>query len=275
MQFYTKHDTEKFDEIPLLFINTSLENYIFRITLNRPEKRNAFTPAMATEITFALAYAHYHSQVRCVILDAKGPVFCAGADLNAFHDSSADAINPNLPLPRQEIKLGDAFAQLLKPSIAVVEGSVLAGGFLLICGCTFVLSVPKATFSLPEVKRGIWPMQVMASLMPIIPHRKILEMAITGKSYTAAEALEMGLVTNIYEPENIKAEAENLAETICSNAPYAIRSGMEAYQNLSNIPEREHHGYLKKQLEKLLDSEDAKEGALAFKQKRNPVWKGR
>lgn len=118
-------------------------------------------------------------------------------------------------------------------------------------------------------------MQVMASLMPIIPHRKILEMAITGKSYTAAEAVEMGLVTNIYEPENIKAEAGNLAEIICSNAPFAIRSGMEAYHNLSNIPEREHHIYLKKQLEKLLDSEDSKEGSLAFKQKRNPVWQGR
>ncbi|TDE11928.1 enoyl-CoA hydratase-related protein [Dyadobacter psychrotolerans] len=275
MQFYTKQDVEKFDDIPLLFIQTSLEDHIFRITLNRPEKRNAFTPTMAAEITFSLAYAHHHPHVRCVILDAKGPVFCAGADLNAFHDAIADTVNHNLPVPNQEIRLGDAFAQLLKPSIAVVEGPVLAGGFLLICGCNFVLSVPEATFSLPEVKRGIWPMQVMASLMPIIPSRKILEMAITGRSYNANEALGMGLITSIIDLEKISWEAKVLAKTICNNAPYAIQSGMEACQNLSNIPKIEHHSYLKSQLDKLLESEDAQEGALAFKQKRNPVWKGR
>ena len=274
MRFYTKEDVEGFDSIHFLYIETVLEGHIFRITLNRPEKRNAFTPTMAEEIIFALAFAHYSLEVRCVILDAAGPVFCAGADLNSFHDSTINIKNEILPKVREEVKLGDAFAQLLKPSIAQVEGNVLAGGFLLICGCTFVASVKEAEYSLPEVKRGIWPMQVMASLLPIIPQRKILEMAVTGKSYSAKEAFQLGLVTQIVEKEIIAEEVNKLANLICANAPLAIQTGMEVLQKLSAVPESEQHAYLKNQLEKLLLSEDAKEGTSAFKEKRKPVWKG-
>jgi methylglutaconyl-CoA hydratase len=272
MRFYSSEDSELYDKVKFLFIQTELIGHVFHITLNRAEKRNAFTPTMAEEIAFALAYAHYCPQVRCVVLNANGPVFCAGADLIAFHDPAADVKNETLPVSREEVKLGDAFAQLLKPSIAVVEGPVLAGGFLMICGCTFVLSIQSATFSLPEVKRGIWPMQVMASLLQIMSPRKILEMSITGKSYTAQEAVNLGLVTEIFGKDLIRDEVQKLASLICSNAPYAISIGMEALQKLDVIPESERQTFLKEQLNKLLKSEDAQEGASAFKEKREPVW---
>ncbi|MCE7041169.1 enoyl-CoA hydratase/isomerase family protein [Dyadobacter sp. CY312] len=275
MHFYSRKDSELYDKVEFLFIQTELKGHVFHITLNRPEKRNAFTPTMAEEITFALTFAHYNPEVRCVILNANGTVFCAGADLIAFHNPDVDLKNETLPAIREEVKLGDAFAQLLKPSIAVVEGPVLAGGFLMICGCTFVLGVESSTFSLPEVKRGIWPMQVMASLLQIMPPRKVLEMSITGKSYSAQEAVNLGLVTEIFGKDTIKDEAQKLASLISSNAPYAISVGMKALQNLAEIPQSEQQTFLKKQLNKLLESEDAKEGTIAFKEKRNPVWKGR
>lgn len=275
MLFFKEEDLRNFDTVQFLYIETSLRGHVFEIILNRPEKRNAFTPTMVKEIAFALAYAKFLDGVRCVVIKAKGPVFCAGADLNAFHDPLADQRNPTLPELKEEVRLGDAFASLCKPCIAQVEGSVLAGGFLIICGCTFVVSIPEANYSLPEVKRGIWPMQVMASLLDIIPKRKILEMAVTGKSYAAEEAWRLGLVTRIIGKEFIEAEVHQLADSICSNAPYAIQSGMEALQHLSNIPQNEHHFYLKSQLDKILQSEDAKEGAAAFKEKRTPVWKGK
>lgn len=275
MRFYTEEDIKAYDNVRFLHIKTAKAGHLFTITLSRPEKRNAFTPTMAEEITFALSYAHYAPDIRCVVLKAEGPVFCAGADLNAFHDPSANVVNATLPSIREEARLGDAFNDLLKPCIAQVEGPVLAGGFLMICGCTFVFSVPEATFSLPEVKRGIWPMQVMASLLPIMPQRKILEMSITGKVYSGKEALEMGLVTHLVEKEAIEAEAEALAKQICNNAPLAIQSGMRSLQELKNRPQNEQHTYLKTELDKLLQTEDAKEGALAFKEKREPVWKGK
>lgn len=275
MRFYTEEDIKAFDNVRFLYIKTARAGHLFTITLARPEKRNAFTPTMAEEITFALAYAHYEAEIRCVVLKAEGPVFCAGADLNAFHDPSANAVNELLPRIHEEARMGDVFNELLKPCIAQIEGPVLAGGFLMICGCTFVYCVPEATFSLPEVKRGIWPMQVMASLAPIIPERKILEMSITGKVYSSKEALEMGLITHLTEKEKIAEDVNALATQICNNAPLAIQSGMRSLQELKNIPQNEQHIFLKEQLNKLLQTEDAKEGALAFKEKREPIWQGK
>ncbi|MCF0061519.1 enoyl-CoA hydratase-related protein [Dyadobacter chenwenxiniae] len=275
MRFYTEEDVQDFGSVKFLYIKTSLSNHIFTITLSRPEKRNAFTPTMAEEIIFALAYANYNNKVRCLIINAEGSVFCAGADLNAFHDTSANTKNSTLPAIREEAKLGDAFNEVYKPTIAQVEGPVLAGGFLIICGCTFVFSVNDAVFSLPEVKRGIWPMQVMASLSRVISARKILEMCITGKSYNAEEALELGLLTHITETESIKNEVQTMAAQIAQNAPYAIQQGMKAFQKLKQIPESEKHSFLKAELDQILASEDAKEGVQAFKEKRSPNWKGR
>ena len=275
MLFFKEEDVAKFYTVQFLYIKTSLKGNVLEIMLDRPEKRNAFTPTMVNEIAFALAYAKNLDKIRCVIIKAEGSVFCAGADLNAFHDPTADKKNQTLPEPIEEVRLGDAFANLNKPCIGQVEGSVFAGGFLIICGCSFVISIPEANFSLPEVKRGIWPMQVMASLIDVIPKRKILEMSITGKSYSAKEALDFGLVTQTKEKEVIEEEVNKLANLICSNAPYAIKSGMEALQNLSKIEEGKRHTYLKAQLDKLLKSEDAKEGTAAFKEKRTPIWKGK
>ncbi|GGM76137.1 enoyl-CoA hydratase [Dyadobacter beijingensis] len=275
MRFYTEEDIQAFDTVRFLHIKTAKAGHLFTITLARPEKRNAFTPTMAEEITYALAYAHYQTDIRCVILKAEGPVFCAGADLNAFHDPSANTVNELLPRIHEEARMGDAFIELLKPCIAQVEGPVLAGGFLMICGCTFVFSVPEATFSLPEVKRGIWPMQVMASLARIVPQRKILEMSITGKPYSATEAVEMGLVTHLADKEVIEVQVNALASLICNSAPLAIQSGMRSLQELKHIPQNEQHTFLKSELDKLLQTADAKEGALAFKEKREAVWKGK
>ncbi|MCF0071969.1 enoyl-CoA hydratase-related protein [Dyadobacter sp. CY261] len=275
MRFYTQEDTSAFDNVRFLHIKAAKAGHLFTITLSRPEKRNAFTPTMAEEITFALAYAHYEVEIRCIVLKAEGSVFCAGADLNAFHDASADTLNPGLPTIREQVRLGDAFNDLLKPCIAQVEGPVLAGGFLIICGCTFVFSVPEASFSLPEVKRGIWPMQVMASLLPIMSQRKILEMSIMGKAYSGAEALEMGLVTHLAEKVSIEAEVNTIAAQICNSAPLAIQSGIKGLRELHKVHHNEQHIFLKSELNKLLQTEDAKEGALAFKEKREPVWKGK
>ena len=118
-------------------------------------------------------------------------------------------------------------------------------------------------------------MQVMASLIDIIPKRKILEMSITAKSYSAEEALRLGLVTQISDKEIIEDEVNELSNIICSNAPFAIKSGIEALQNLSTIHEDKRHSYLKSELNNLLKSEDAKEGTVAFKEKRTPIWKGK
>ncbi|RFS14829.1 enoyl-CoA hydratase/isomerase family protein [Emticicia sp. C21] len=271
--YFTENDILTFPDVEMKLIKTDFRQNLFVITLNRPEKRNAFTPTMVHEIAFALAYANYQSDIWCVLLEAEGRVFSAGMDLNVFQNTELDIKNENLPKPNNEITLGDAFKSLSKPCVAKVKGDVLAGGFLLIGGCTFVVAIEEANFSLPEVKRGIFPLQVMATLLKIMPQRKVLEMCILGKKYTAKEALNLGLVSNLSSKDTIEKDTDDLIKVILGGSPFAIKKGIEAYHNLSDFPENEQHQYLISLLQEIRGSADAQEGIQAFKEKREPIWK--
>lgn len=273
--FFTESDIKNYSKVSFQLIKTEQEGKLFTITLNRAEKRNAFTPTMLQELAFALAYAHQSQDIWCVLVEAEGPAFCAGMDLHIFQNPELDITNETLPKPIKEITIGDAFKNLQKPCIAKVEGSVFAGGFLIIGGCSFVVSVDEALFGLPEVKRGIFPMQVMATLLKIMPQRKAMEMAILGKNYSAKEAFELGIVTHLSTKENIEQETKFLINSILENSPFAIKKGFEAINNFQNLPEKEQHPYLLGILQEIRESEDAKEGILAFKEKRKPVWRNR
>lgn len=270
--YFKDEDIAAFNGAELKLIKTELRQNVFVITLNRPEKRNAFTPTMVHEIAFALAYANSRKDIWCVKLEAEGPVFCAGMDLNVFQNPSLDIINETLPKPQNEITLGDAFNSLMKPSVAVIKGDVIAGGFLLIGGCTFVVATEKVSFSLPEVQRGIFPLQVMATLLKIMPQRKVLEMCITGRKYSAEEAYALGLVSHLSGIDEIGSDTDNLLNTILSGSPLAINKGMEAFRNLSVIPDGEQHQYLISVLQEIRNSADAQEGIQAFREKRAPMW---
>jgi enoyl-CoA hydratase/carnithine racemase len=270
--FFTVSDIQKYPEVTFRLIKVKQEGHVFTITLNRPEKRNAFTPTMIKEIAFALAYARFLNDIWCVVIEAEGTVFCAGMDLNIFQNPDLDVKNIALPQPQKEITIGDAFKYLEKPCIAKVKGSVFAGGFLFIGGCTFVIATDDAQFGLPEVKRGIFPMQVMATLLKIMPQRKVLEMCILGKNYAAIEAKELGIVTHLSTKENIDSDVNYLINNILENSPFAIKKGFEALNQLSSIPENEQHEFLINILKEIRDSADAKEGILAFKEKRKPNW---
>jgi enoyl-CoA hydratase/carnithine racemase len=262
-------------QIQFLWITVRQEGQVLTIQLNRPEKRNAFTPTMVTELALALAYAEQQSSVWCVVLEATGPVFCAGMDLAVFQNPALDKPNTTLPQPIREVTLGEAFAQLNKPSIASVQGAVLAGGFLLIGGCTFVVAVDSVTLALPEVRRGIFPMQVMAALLPILPPRKILDLCLTARQLTANEAYDWGIVTHLCTSETLQESTQQLVETLLEGAPLAIQKGMAALRMLAEVPEKSRPVFLKQQLDQIRFSDDAQEGILAFQEKRKPRWTNR
>jgi enoyl-CoA hydratase/carnithine racemase len=270
--FYLLEDLSKFPKVSFQFIKTEQKDRVFTIRLNRPEKRNAFTPTMVNEIAFALEFANSQPAIWCVIIESEGTVFCAGMDLITFQNPDLNDGNISLPPSIKEVNLGDAFKNLTKPSIAKVQGNVLAGGFLLIAGCTFVVATPNVEFSLPEVKRGLFPMQVMATLMQIIPKRKVLEMAILGKKYSGEEALHLGLVTHLSAIEEVDETCTTLTAEILENSPFAIQKGIEALKEIAEIPSNEHFSFLAEKLKELKKSEDAKEGIAAFKEKRKPRW---
>ena len=249
------------------------KNHVLTLTLNRPEKKNALNDVLFRELAFALYYAHYNKDIWMVVIAANGDVFCAGADLKAGETKPGETTS-TVVAPRQEIALGDVFMNLHKPCIARVHAPVYAGGFLIVCGCTHVIASTNATFSLPEVKRGVWPFQVMYSMLQIMPMRQVIDLCMRAKTLSATEAEKTGLVSKVVEPAMLDNEVQALVDEIFQYSPTGIRLGLEALDNIRDLPTGEIHTYLRQMFGESLQTEDAIEGKKAFAEKRKPVWKG-
>ncbi|MDA9357040.1 enoyl-CoA hydratase-related protein [Flavobacteriaceae bacterium] len=269
MNYYKKNQVEYISKFHFAFIKIEEKNNVFKITLNRPDKKNALHPQMINEIAFAMHHAHFKKSIWIVLFEANGTVFCAGADLKAM---SGD-VEPNdstVPVSNKEILIGELFNTVHKPTIAVVNKDVYAGGFLILAGCLFVVANDELNFSLPEVKRGLFPMQVMASLIKVMPHRKVLGWCVRGNSISAKEGYDLGLLTHVVNEDQIESVTIKLIEEIKENSPEAISLGLEAYDHIYNT--NNNHDYLFKMLTKMQLTEDAIEGLNAFKEKRKPNW---
>ncbi|HRB93051.1 MAG TPA: enoyl-CoA hydratase-related protein [Chitinophagales bacterium] len=271
---YSQQDIHNFNEQSFTYLLVEEKENVLTITLNRPEKRNAFHAPLANELAFALAYAHYNNAIWCVVLKANGPTFCAGADLKAFAGENTAEKQSTIPMPKDMVKLGDEFNGLHKPCIAQVHADVYAGGFLMIGGCTHVIAVEEAKFGLPEVKRGIFPFQVMATLEPLMSARQLLDLCIRAKTLTASEAKEIGLVSEVVTADNLENRVQELIVAIKEQSPTAIRLGLKAFQEMKTKNADEKHKYLHAMLMQCLQSKDAAEGLTAFKEKRKPNWIG-
>lgn len=268
---YNAEQTRDFAQQQFAFLLVEQTDHCLTLTLNRPAQKNALHPVLVNELAFAFSYAHHNPDIWVVVLAATGNVFCAGADLKAFMQS--DDIPSSIPVPAEQVIIGDLFKQLHKPCIANIHAPVYAGGLLLVGGCTHVIAAPNVTFALPEVKRGIFPFQVMESLLAIMPARKVLDWCMRAQTLTAADALQYGLVTQIVD-DTQQAVADLVAE-ICQYAPLAISKGLKAYSEVQQLPDQDRHRYLYAMLMETLSTEDAMEGIMAFQQKRSPVWKGK
>jgi enoyl-CoA hydratase/carnithine racemase len=270
---YTKEEALKFKEHTFAHLLWEEKEHLLTLTLNRPEKKNALSPILFKELAYALNYAHYSREVWAVVIAAKGDVFCAGADLKAFA-GQADATVSSVPDPPTEVVIGDVFNELYKPCIAKVHAPVFAGGFLIICGCTHVVASHNATFSLPEVKRGLYPFQVMYSMLQIMPPRQVLDFCMRAKTATAEDAERMGLVSKVTSLDHLDIEVQALVDDIFQYSPSAIRLGLQAYDDLKKLSGADAHKHMKKMLSDALQTEDAAEDLQAFMEKRKPVWKG-
>ncbi|MCO5249377.1 MAG: enoyl-CoA hydratase-related protein [Chitinophagales bacterium] len=271
---YTKEQIQNFKEQQFAYLIVEEKDNVLSITLNRPEKCNAFHIPLANELAYALAYAHYTNSIWAVVLKANGKVFCAGADLKAFAGDNTAEKQSTIPMPSEPVKLGDEFNGLHKPCIAQVHANVYAGGFLMICGCTHVVAVESAQFSLPEVKRGLFPFQVMASLEPIVNSRDLLDLCMRAKAIDAHEAQRIGIVSDVVKEEDLSSTVQAIVDDIKQQSPTAIRMGLEAFHEMKNLKAEDKHKYLHGMLMKVLSSKDAAEGLSAFKEKRVPKWIG-
>ena len=243
---------------------SELTNNVLVITLNRPEAGNALNGALSEGLSNALTEAAENEDVRAIVVTGAGEkIFCAGMDLKAFAAGEDIA------------KIGMGFAALRnckKPLIAAVNGHALAGGFEVVMMCDLVVSVVSARFGIPEVKRGLFAAGGGVRLPARIPLAIALEMGLTGDPIDAARAKELGLINQVVPAAELRDAALALAARVSANGPLAVQATKQLMLDEIGNGNPSLMGELQK---KVFTSEDAKEGATAFAQKRAPEWKGR
>ena len=244
----------------------NIKNNIMEITLNRPEKKNALNSVMMNEINYALAYAKQEDTIRVVVFAAKGDIFCAGADLSNSKSES------NVPKLENADDISLSLRHLFKPVISKIQGSVLAGALLIVCNSTHAIAVREATFSAPEIHRGLWPFMVMAGLFRVMPKRAGLDFIMRGKPIDSKKAEEWGLINECVKKEELNEKVDKLAVELASLAPETMKFGLEAYEKQDSKSFDDALPYLKEQIAKCFEGKDAKEGIAAFLEKRKPNW---
>jgi methylglutaconyl-CoA hydratase len=271
MNFYKKELIQAALSQQFAFIKLKVEDHVMMLTLDRPEKKNALHPHMVNEIAFAMQFAKQTPDIWAIVIDAAGDVFCSGADLKAFMGMVGE-FESSIPKPESEVLIGELFNKVHKPIITKVEGNVFAGGFFFLAGAHYVLCNNGIKLGLPEVKRGLFPFQVMAALLEVMPKRKVVDWCIRGYNLDVTDAHEHGLVTHLTTPMSMNTILGNLLEEIKANSPTAIRLGLEALDTIN--PKESQHKYLMDMLRKAVMSKDGREGLKAFKEKRAPIWVG-
>ena len=229
MNYYTNKQLLNFWENKFHFLNIDKKDKVFYLTLNRANKKNALHPQMQNEIAFCFDYISQDNEIKLVVIQSTGDTFSAGADLKAL-SNNIEPHTSTIPDPNKKIILGNLFNNLYKPKLAIVEGNVYAGGCLIVAGCNYVLSLKDIKFSLPEVKRGIFPLQVMQSISSIIGLKKTIDWCIRGYKINAEIAKEWGLVDEICNKENIQNSVNKWIDGFSGNSNKAIEFGLKAFQ---------------------------------------------
>lgn len=246
---------------------------ILRLTLNRPERRNALNDEVIKGLTYAFVDASSDREVRAVALSGAGDkAFCSGMDLNP--DAGSFGFDYSQPASSYADMLRAARASTV-PIIGRINGFCLAGGMGLLAICDMAVASSNAKFGLPEVKVGLFPMQVAAILQTMLPPRKFAEMCYTGEMISAGEALDCGLVNYVAEPDALDEKFEWLVGRVTDKSPTAIRRGRYALKATLGMTPEQALDYMEAQIGLMPQTEDAREGMAAFAEKRAPKWTGR
>ena len=247
---------------------TEVDNGVLIVTINRPEAKNAMTKAAAEGIAAAMDRLDSDDDLRVGILTGAGGTFCSGMDLKGF-------LRGESPTVEGRGFGGVVQAPPAKPLIAAVEGYALAGGLELMIACDLVVASAAAKFGIPEVKRGLVAAAGGVMMLPDqIPERIAMELALTGDFITASRAYELGLINEVTEGSALDA-AKALAARIVANGPLAVRVSKQIIKDSRGWAMEDRYANQAKLIGPVFVSEDAREGAAAFAEKRAPNWKGK
>lgn len=236
------------------------EGRLRRMTLNRPEKRNALDIALCRRLLAAISAAAADTSVGAILLDSNGPDFCSGMDLDEALEAGPDEM---VPLHQELFSIG---SRLHKPVLAAVQGAALGGGLGLALNAHVVVAASDAKFGLTEARVGLWPYVVFPAVAAATGKRKATEMALTARVLGAEEALRVGLADTVVDREKLPEEARRMAMNLAEGSAAAAREGL-AFVREADLPAAAAE-YRKR----AYNSPDFREGVMAFREKRKPVW---
>ena len=242
---------------------------ILLITINRPDQRNAVNAAVSHGIAAALDELDAEAGLSVGVLTGAGKGFCAGMDLKAFVAGERPHVE------------GRGFAGITqrsadKPLIAAIEGFAVAGGLEVALACDLIVAARGARLGIPEVKRSLVAAGGALLRLPrALPRNVAMELALTGDPIEAERAHELGLVNRLANPGQALQAALELAETIAANGPLALAATKRIMVEAADWPDAEFFERQREITDPVFDSEDAREGATAFAERRDPIWKGR
>jgi enoyl-CoA hydratase len=247
---------------------------VARVTINRPERRNAMSFAVMQGLRDAIEHARADDDVRVVVLTGAGDqAFCAGADLTGIaQNAGAAAAHEGRGL------LAELFRDMWslgKPIVARVRGYALAGGFGLACACDLVVAADDAVFGTPEINVGLWPYMITVPLLRSMPAKTALDLMMTGRRVSAAEGARLGFVQRVVPIAELDEAVDALTAELAAKSPLIMRWGRDAFYRVLEMDADAALSYLQGMLTVTTQTEDTAEGVAAFAEKRAPQWKGR
>lgn len=244
---------------------------VWTITLNRPERRNALTPEMQSELIAAMDEADV-SDCRVVVFKGSGGAFCSGLDLSVLQSMNGKSAGEHRADAERIAKLFRTLYELPRPTIAAVTGPAIAGGTALATLCDFTLAVPAAKFGYTEARIGFVPAIVSAYLALQIGDKLSRDLLLTGRFFDAAEAHRLGLVNEVVAPDALEDRVQALARVLAVNSPESLAATKKlmAAQNKSWLNAAIACAMEANALSR--ETSDFKEGVAAFLEKRKPVW---
>jgi enoyl-CoA hydratase len=248
---------------------TERRERVLLITINRPDQRNAVNAAVARGIADAMDELDGDDELTLGILTGAGKGFCAGMDLKAF-------VTGERPYADDRGFAGITQRAAAKPLIAAIEGFAVAGGLEVALSCDLIVAARGAKLGVPEVKRSLVAAAGALLRLPrVLPRNVAMELVLTGDPITAERGYELGLVNRLAEPGEAVQTAIELAGQISPNAPLALAASKRILTEAVDWPDSEFWHRQGEIVGPVMTSEDAREGATAFAEKRAPVWKGR
>ncbi len=245
-------------------LETVRHGRVLRLSLNRPQKRNALDAELCGALAAALEGAGGDPEVGAILLTGKGKSFCAGMDLSEIALGSVEEIN------RVHERLFTIGARMAVPLVAAVRGAALGGGTGLVANCHVVIAGEDATFGLTEIRLGLWPFLVFRAVAAALGERRTVAMSLTGRILEAREAKEIGLIHEIAPDADTRAL--EVAESIAAFSPTAIRAGMGFVHQVRGQDWDTAGQIARRVRNEVFQSQDFQEGIRAFREKRQPRW---